>query len=68
MKAGKPSLIMGATRPSAVIRSAHALGVPVAQIARECDIDAQALYRNAKASNETIRRIEQYLDAVERAA
>jgi len=68
MKAGKPSLIMGAARPSAVIRRAHALGVPVAQIARECDVDAQALYRNSRTSSETIRRIEEYLDGVERAA
>ena len=68
MKAGKPSLIMGAASPSAVIRRAHALGVPVAQIARECDVDAQALYRNSRTSSETIRRIEEYLDGVERAA
>lgn len=65
MKNASPAL---ASRPSAALRRATALGVSVAAIARECDIDAQALYRNAKASNETIRRIEKYLDALEHAA
>lgn len=68
MKASQMSLIIGGARPSAVIRRAHTLGVPIAQIARECDIDAQALYRNSRTSSETIRRIEKYLDGVERAA
>jgi len=65
MKNASPAL---ASRPSAVIRRAHALGVPVAQIARDLDLDTQALYRNAKASNDTIKRIERYLDGIERAA
>lgn len=65
MKNASPAL---PSRPSAAIRRAHALGVPVAQIARELDLDTQSLYRNARTSSETIRRIEKYLDGVERAA
>ena len=63
MKAQSASAVPA--RPSAAIRRAHSLGIPIAALARDLDLDAQALYRNARFTPNTIQRIETYLDALE---
>ena len=68
MKARSAPAVVASQRPSAVIRRAVALGIPVSVLARECDVDAQALYRNARTTPATIKRLESYLDSIERAA
>lgn len=69
MASGKtPANALGGARPSRFIRRAHALGVPIATIARDLDLDTQSLYRNARQTPETLQRLETYVSALEAAA
>ena len=68
MKSSNSKAAAVVARPSAAIRRAHNLGIPIAALARELDLDAQSLYRNARVSSDTLRRIKKHLDALERGA